>query len=190
MNSETKTKEPVHRNFNSISRLVTRGLRHAPGILGVQLDAQGWVAVETLLAGLAERRRPLTHDELVQIVRENDKQRLTLSEDGKRIRAAQGHSIKVDLCLPGCTPPALLYHGTVGKSLPAIRSEGLLPMKRHAVHLSSTVATAIKVGERRGQPVILVIDAQRMDINGHRFSVSENGVWLTDAVPVQYIDFP
>ena len=190
MNSKTKTKEPVHRNLNSISRLITRGLRHAPGILGVQLDAQGWVAVETLLAGLAERRRPLTHDELVQIVRENDKQRLTLSEDGKRVRAAQGHTVEVDLGLANCTPPALLYHGTVSKSLPAIRSEGLRPMKRHAVHLSSTVSTAFKVGERRGPPVILVIDAHRMALKGHRFSVSENGVWLAEAVPVQYIGFP
>jgi putative RNA 2'-phosphotransferase len=190
MNSKAKTREPVHRSLSSQSRFITRGLRHEPDILGVQLDAQGWVSVEALLAGLAARRRSLTHKELVQIVRDNDKQRLTLSDDGKRIRAAQGHSVEVDLGLEDSSPPALLYHGTVGKFLPAIRSEGLRPMTRHAVHLSSTVETAVKVGERRGPPVILVIDPQRMALDGHRFSVSENGVWLTAAVPVQYIAFP
>jgi RNA:NAD 2'-phosphotransferase (TPT1/KptA family) len=39
----------------------------------------------------------LTLDELGTVARENDKQHFSFSEDGLRIRANQGHSIKVDL---------------------------------------------------------------------------------------------
>lgn len=60
-------------------------------------------------------------------------------------------------------------------------------MKRHDVHLSKDVQTATKVGERRGKPVILVIESGSMAADGYRFRLSANGVWLTDHVPPQYI---
>jgi len=190
MQSKTKTTKNAVYSLNKQSRYITRGLRHDPASLCVKPDKQGWVAVDALLAGLASLNRPLSLDELAQIVRENDKQRLTFSADGKRIRAAQGHSIPVDLGLPVCEPPFVLYHGTVAEKLAAIRANGLKPMSRHAVHLSGTWAVATAVGARRGRPVILVIDAQRMTRDGYPFFCSDNGVWLTDIVPVRYIQFP
>lgn len=36
-------------------------------------------------------------------------------------------------------------------------------------------------------PVVLVVDAARMDWDGHKFFVSDNGVWLTDTVPSTYL---
>lgn len=190
MQSKTKTTSKAGYSLNNQSRYITRGLRHDPASLRVQPDGQGWVEVSALLAGLAAQNRPLSRGELDQIVRENDKQRLTFAIDGKHIRAAQGHSIPIDLGLPACEPPVLLYHGTVAAKLAAIRAEGLKPMRRHAVHLSGTLAVATSVGARRGAPVILVIDAQGMTRGGYRFSRSDNGVWLTDVVPVRYIQFP
>ncbi len=62
-------------------------------------------------------------------------------------------------------------------------------MKRHHVHLSADATTATKVGERRGEPVILRVQAGRMHQDGHVFFLSANGVWLTEAVPPEYIDF-
>lgn len=190
MPSKTKTTKKAVYSLNKQSRYITRGLRHAPASLRVKPDRQGWVAVDALLAGLASQNRPLSLDELAQIVRENDKQRLTFSADGKRIRAAQGHSIPIDLGLPACEPPIVLYHGTVAEKVAAIRTSGLKPMSRHAVHLSETWAIATSVGARRGRPVILVIEAHRMTQDEYQFSCSDNGVWLTDIVPVQYIQFP
>jgi putative RNA 2'-phosphotransferase len=59
--------------------------------------------------------------------------------------------------------------------------------RRHHVHLSKDVGTAKKVGARRGRPIIPTIDAGRMHRDGHAFSRSGNGVWLTDAVPLDFL---
>ncbi|MBF0124774.1 MAG: RNA 2'-phosphotransferase, partial [Magnetococcales bacterium] len=44
-----------------------------------------------------------------------------------------------------------------------------------------------QVGQRRGTPVILVIQTEQMVMDGHRFFLSDNGVWLTERVPAQFI---
>ena len=132
----------------------------------------------------------MSYETLVEVVRTSDKQRFGLSEDGKRIRANQGHSVKVDLGLQPQTPPELLYHGTVPGFIESIRATGLRRGARHDVHLSPDLVTATKVGQRRGEPVIRTVRAAAMSAAGHPFYVSENGVWLTDAVPPAFIDFP
>ncbi len=71
----------------------------------------------------------------------------------------------------------------------SIKKEGLQKMSRQHVHLSQNKETAIKVVSRRGKPVILSINAPKMHADGYSFYVSENGVWLTDQVPVEYIEF-
>jgi putative RNA 2'-phosphotransferase len=121
------------------------------------------------------------------VVRTNDKQRFAYSADGNRIRANQGHSLPIDLGLVPVEPPELLYHGTVLRFLDAIRRDGLVKGKRHHVHLSPDPQTATNVGQRRGQPIVLAIEAGRMFRDGHAFYRSENGVWLTDAVPAAYV---
>jgi putative RNA 2'-phosphotransferase len=73
--------------------------------------------------------------------------------------------------------------------LDSIREHGLLKRSRNHVHLSADVETAKKVGARRGKPVILTIRSEAMHESGHTFYLSANGVWLTDAVPVSFIDF-
>lgn len=170
------------------SKFLSLVLRHQPELAGVTLDAAGWVDVDALLAGCAARGVRLSRDELHALVAGSDKQRFALSADGRRIRANQGHSVEVELGLPAATPPARLYHGTYPGALPGIRAEGLRKGARHAVHLAADVTTAAKVGMRRGAPVLLVIRADEMAAAGHRFTVSANGVWLTEHVPVAFID--
>lgn len=119
-----------------ISKLLSLGLRHDPGALGVTLDPAGWTEVDAVLRGLAARDEPITEEELEEIVATSDKQRFTLSPDGGRIRANQSHSVEVDLGLPPREPPEVLYHGTVDRFLDAIRREGLLRRARTHVHLS------------------------------------------------------
>ncbi|GAA4548586.1 RNA 2'-phosphotransferase [Amycolatopsis samaneae] len=169
------------------SKRLALHLRHDPARIGITLDTGGWVGIDTLLAALAAHGFRLSRAELDEVVRTNDKRRFAYDESGTRIRASQGHSVKVDLALPVAEPPAVLYHGTVGRFLPAILTEGLRPMNRHAVHLSATRATAAKVGARRGAPVLLRVDAAAMAAAGHEFQVSANGVWLTAAVPPEFL---
>jgi putative RNA 2'-phosphotransferase len=175
------------KKLKGISKRLSLHLRHAPEKIGITLESDGWVEVDPLLGALKDHGLVLSHDELRDVVAHNDKQRFAFDETGTRIRASQGHSVEVELNLPIATPPARLYHGTVERFLEAILREGLRPMQRHDVHLSAAVETASAVGARRGKPVILEVGAQAMTGAGHEFRISANGVWLTAAVPPEFL---
>ena len=174
-------------HIKQISKFLSLILRHNPGKIGLTLDEQGWAEVDELMR-LAQGRGPTLSRELIEeVVATNDKQRFALSEDGRLIRANQGHSIAVDLGLVPQTPPALLYHGTADKNLPSIMAQGLLPGRRQHVHLSADVETAVKVGQRHGRPIVLKVQTGAMHAAGHLFYKSANGVWLVAAVPASFI---
>ena len=170
-----------------LSKFLSLHLRHQPQALGLTLAPGGWVPVAELLAACAAHGQPLSAAELHELVAGSDKQRFAFDETGQRIRAQQGHSVEVNLELAPAVPPAVLYHGTVAAALPAIRREGLQKMDRHHVHLSPDEETARRVGQRRGQPLLLRVDAAAMQAAGHVFYQSGNGVWLTDAVPPEFL---
>ncbi|MEK6238407.1 MAG: RNA 2'-phosphotransferase [Planctomycetales bacterium] len=170
-----------------ISKYLSKHLRHSPERLGLTLEQGGWVEVDVLLDACARNRFVLDREELEEVVGQCEKQRFSLDDDGARIRANQGHSVEVDLELEAVVPPDVLYHGTPSGVAATILEEGLLKMKRHHVHLSRDVATAEKVGARRGRPVILTVDAAEMHSDGLVFYCSENGVWLVDHVPPRYL---
>ena len=169
------------------SKYLARHLRHQPEALGLTLDPGGWVAVDALLAAMRRHGIELSRAQLDEIVACNNKQRFSFDETGTRIRANQGHSIPVDLQLAPATPPDALYHGTSKATIGPILREGLQKMRRQHVHLSRDKATAIKVGSRHGAPIVLLVDAAAMARDGYQFFLSDNGVWLTDHVPPQYL---
>ena len=148
------------------------------------LNQQGWADIDDILAKAPGQ---ITRDEILQIVATSDKQRFALSPDQTRIRANQGHSVKVDLGLAPILPKTVLFHGTATRNLNAILNEGLTKQSRHHVHLSSHVTTARAVGARYGEPVVLEVDAPAMHRAGYQFYRSGNGVWLTDHVPARFI---
>lgn len=171
------------------SKFLARVLRHEPEAIGIDLDPQGWVRIDELLRQMKKAGRGLTRAQLLELVESNDKARFTLSPDGRRLRAAQGHSVDVDLGLPTVVPPETLYHGTASQSLDAIFKDGLRPGRRRQVHLSPDPETAVLVGRRHGKPTILNIAAAEMHANGHLFYLADNGIWLTNVVPTRYIGF-
>ncbi|WP_306211553.1 RNA 2'-phosphotransferase [Actinoplanes sp. RD1] len=171
-----------------ISRRIAMVLRHRPESAGLTLDPQGWVPVTALLAALRISRATLD-----AVVAGNDKQRFAVATgpDGvERIRASQGHSrrVEVDLGLPPVDPPPVLYHGTPRTNLASILRDGLRPGSRHHVHLSPDLRTATIVGSRRSTDVVILrVDTAAMAAAGHVFHRSENGVWLTAAVPPLFL---
>lgn len=183
----------------AISRVLSKVLRHEPELLELRLDEQGWVDVAELLTKLRRSKRAasspkrlrtlpdVSYELLLEVVGRNDKSRFTLSLDGQRIRAVQGHSVVVDLRHPVVEPPARLFHGTAAENWPAIGKQGLVRGTRHAVHLSSDPVTARRVGARHGRPVVLQVDAAKMHRNGYAFSRADNGVWLVASVPPAYL---
>jgi putative RNA 2'-phosphotransferase len=164
-------------------------LRHAPETIGVAMDPNGWVLVDELIEKSQRHNHKLDFELLEEIVVTNDKQRFSFSADLTMIRANQGHSLNVDLQFEPRQPPDFLFHGTVGKFMESIRENGLQKMNRTHVHLSKDRETAVKVGSRRGKPVILTVAAGRMFNDGHKFYLSDNGVWLCHEVPPQFIEF-
>lgn len=162
-------------------------LRHKPDEIGLEMDDQGWVKVDELIIKMNQNGLRVDKDIINTVVETNDKKRFAFNTDKSLIRASQGHSIEVDLDLPVAVPPNILYHGTTSRFLDSILRTGLQKQNRQHVHLSVTIETAQAVGSRHGKPVILTINAKAMHEAGFKFYLSENKVWLTETVPVEYI---
>jgi len=173
-----------------ISKKMSLVLRHRPEVMNLSLDEEGWCEVTALLAAFRRDGKNLSRGQLEEVVATNDKKRFAFSDDGLRIRANQGHSISVQLGYEASIPPDLLFHGTATRNLESIREKGLLKGQRHQVHLSAEKTTALQVGGRHGKPVVLQVKAGQMHAEGFVFHRSENGVWLTETVPPQYLQFP
>ncbi len=175
--------------ISRVSKFLSLVLVHKPEEIDLQLDEHGWARVDNLLRKLKEANRKLSRDELFQLIDNNNNKRFTLSDDGQRIRAAQRHSIDVDLGLDTQRPPDELYHGTASTSLDAIFSDELNPGRRKQVHLSLDPDTAERVGQRHGKPIVLRVEEPRMFEDGFEFFRADNGVWLTNKVPAVYLGF-
>lgn len=170
-----------------LSKFLSLVLRHQPDAIGLALDSQGWADIDDLIAKANAAGRQFGRADLLRVVAESDKKRFSLSPDAERIRAAQGHSVSVELGLTAQEPPRTLYHGTAVGFLEPILSQGLTPQSRQQVHLSIDETTALRVGKRHGKPHILKVDAAAMHARGFKFYRADNGVWLTDAVPPEFL---
>lgn len=182
--------ETEERRLERISKFISMILRHKPEVIGITLDEHGWADVDELIKGINETGEEVefSKDTLETIVKTDKKQRYSFSQDKTLIRANQGHSIPVDVELEKKEPPKVLYHGTGSKFVKSIQEQGLLPMERLYVHLSTDVETATNVGKRHGTPVIFQVNTEQMQKDGYDFFQSVNGVWLTKEVPTKYLE--
>ena len=174
--------------LKKISVFISLILRHKPDVIGISLDEHGWANVEELIQGINKTKKySIDMSILEEIVRTDNKQRYSFNEDKSKIRANQGHSINVDVQLKVAVPPEILYHGTGEKYVSSINAEGLKPKNRLYVHLSKDVETAVTVGSRHGKAVVYTVASGEMYRLGYTFYLSENGVWLTKNVPVEFL---
>lgn len=170
-----------------LSKFLSLVLRHKPETIGITLDENGWTDVEILLANLIKAGTAINRQTLDEIVATNNKKRFAFNEDSSKIRASQGHSVAIDVGYAPQRPPMILYHGSAIKNNESILANGLDKRNRTHVHLSADTQTALTVGSRHGKPIIFIINAEDMHTDGYLFYLSENGVWLTDAIPAKYI---
>jgi putative RNA 2'-phosphotransferase len=180
------------------SKYLSLLLRHKPETANLTLDKEGWCDITQLITNT-----DFTVEELEKITETDAKGRysirywemahcgsdLEVIREPTHIRANQGHSTKsVKMHFKVAVPPVVLYHGADDRFMGIIMKEGLTPQKRHHVHLSADVETAQMVGgRRRSGHTVLAIDAKQMLAVGHKFFISENGVWLVDHVPPKYL---
>jgi putative RNA 2'-phosphotransferase len=174
-------------SLTDTSRFLSLILRHKPQVIGISLDEHGWASVPELIEGIS-RTRPFNMEMLEEIVSTDEKMRYSFNRDKTKIRANQGHSLPVDAELTPCEPPEFLYHGTGEKYLTSIEKNGLIPKTRLYVHLSREYDTAVNVGSRHGKPIVYKVNTAKMSQDGYKFFISANGVWLTKAVPPEYLE--
>ena len=177
----------MNQRLTKISKFLSKHLRHQPQEIGIKLALGGWVEVEELLTACARNQFLITREELEMVVKTSDKKRFSFDDTGTLIRANQGHSVEIDLQLLPIQPPDILYHGTAEKFVDDIMKTGLHKMSRHHVHLSADITTAKMVGMRHGKPVIFQVNTGKMFIDGYVFYCADNGVWLVDSVPPEYL---
>ncbi|MET1128665.1 MAG: RNA 2'-phosphotransferase [Thermoproteota archaeon] len=176
-----------------LSKLMSALLRHIPEKAGLKLDPSGWVEVEELVRAIRERwaareaYRWVSVEHVVAIARLDPKGRFQLDNEGRRIRATYGHSIKVNIGYERLEPPRaprILYHGTPAANLPSILREGLKPMRRLYVHLSTSFEDAVEVGARKGDRIaVLRIDSRCLSSKGVPVYVGSPKVLLAPYVP-------
>jgi putative RNA 2'-phosphotransferase len=178
----------MNKQYTDVSKFLSYVLRHEPQAIGLKLDSEGWAEIALLIAGAQKAGHTLDVGLIRKVVETSDKKRFSISQDGLSIRAVQGHSTaSVAITFAEKQPPEILYHGTATRFLDSILHEGLKPGERQYVHLSAETATAVAVGLRYGKPVVLKVEALQMHQQGFRFFQAENGVWLVDKVPVEYL---
>jgi putative RNA 2'-phosphotransferase len=183
----SKVRIPMTDDPRQLSKFISYILRHKPDSIGLTLDSQGWASIDELIDKSNASGAAFGRVDLLKMVDGNDKKRFSISNDGLRIRAAQGHSVKVELGLMAHEPPNVLYHGTATRFVSSILAEGLKPQSRQQVHLSADETTAHRVGQRHGKPAILIVEALLMYAEGFKFFLADNGVWLTDHVPPAFL---
>lgn len=176
---------------SGISIYLSYLLRHNPDELSLSMDRHGWVPVDELIDRINERGKYYLSVDLLQtIVSTDNKGRYRFIPEKTKIKACQGHSISwVEPELVFTPPPPILYHGTTWSAYQAISQRGSInKMSRHAVHLTAVEGRAWQSARRRKtRAVVLKIDASSMNSQGYTFGVSENEVWCTDAVPIEFI---
>ena len=172
-----------------ISKAVSYALRHRPDEFGLKLDAEGWVDIYDLTKAVSKNLHfAIGREDIEEIISLSEKKRFEIS--GDRIRATYGHSFDSKIEFKPVEPPEFLYHGTSPRAWEAIEQEGLKPMNRQYVHLSSDEDTAKKVALRHNKKVvvILTVNSGQMHKDGFKFFHSANdGTWMCESVPPKYI---
>lgn len=172
-----------------LSKTISHALRHEPWLYELELDDEGWVSIESLLASLRRERKEwsnLGKAELIRMIASSDKKRHKI-QNGK-IKAIYGHSLPGKFFKQTAQPPKILYHGTSSDAAKTIITEGLKPMNRQYVHLSVNLEVAKQVGQRKTrQPLILTIMSEKAYLAGLKFYRGNNYVWLAGFVPSEFI---
>ena len=174
-------------DYTSLSKEMSYALRHAPWEYELEMDPEGWVPVDQLLESLRRDARwtGLDRADFERVVAISAKKRFEL--DGQRIRAYYGHSFPTKIVKQEDCPPPILFHGTARSAVDEIMRVGLTPQARQYVHLSTDLNTAKAVGQRKGSPVVLKVDAEAAYREGIRFYPGNDDVWLADHIPPQFI---
>jgi putative RNA 2'-phosphotransferase len=166
-------------------------LRHRPDEFGLVLDQEGFVSIKELLRAVREEDgwRYLRLNHIDEVLRGDERERFEL--EGDRIRARYEHSFPVRFHEGPVVPPTILYHGTRHRAYPYIMRQGLRPMGRQYVHLSTSEDLALRIGKRRDpRPVLITVQALRAHEEGVVFYRPNELIYLTESLAPQFLSGP
>jgi putative RNA 2'-phosphotransferase len=196
------------KDLAKLSHILSYALRHNPLKYNLVLDKEGWTSINELFIALSLHHdhhhssrwlRHIKKQNLEEMIARSDKVRFEIKDD--KICALYGHSSssfipftkiqKID-----SKPPDILYHGTAPSAAKNIMSEGLRPMNRQYVHLSTDKNTALQVGKRKTilkkeeeQPVIIAISAiEGYNTGVYHFYQASESVWLSDYIHSNFME--
>lgn len=170
-----------------ISKLLALILRHTPEQFGIVLDAEGYAALPEVLAAVRTRIESATLADLEAVVSQVEPQKSRYSIVGGEIRANYGHSLAGRIEQQAGVPPPVLWHGTPEDALQQISQQGLRPMRRQYVHLTTSQDLATRIGARHGKPRLLRVDAAAAHAQGTVFYRANDAFWLALHIPPQYL---
>jgi len=167
---------------DKIGRRMAYALRHNPTVFGLQMDKEGWIDLQSFMSATG-----ITHEDLQRELENPEKKRFEVRAG--MIRAFYGHSGPHKVEREEETPPDILFHGTTPfAAFRILKGDGITPMGRQNVHLTTDRKTAYATGRRRNpNPKILRIDAKGATAAGVRFYRGNQDVWLADHVPAEWV---
>jgi putative RNA 2'-phosphotransferase len=162
-------------------------LLHRPESIGLNLDREGWTSIDDLMEAADQVGRKLDRVQIEATLAADGRERFNISDDGTRIRANPARLPGAEMLAMAQTPPAHLYYPTTTRLLGAIHTSGLRNSSHHFLHLFDDVETATSLAPPLVERVIITVLSGHMVERGYRFWRDENGVWLTESVPAEFL---
>ena len=175
----------------NLSKFLSYILRHHPNRIGIELDSKGFtqIPMDDLITILKKVRNSpwISRKVLDALIFLDLKGRFEIRDD--RIHARYGHSLKyITVAATRTDIPDILYHGTNLRAYQQIKQEGLKPMGRNLVHLTTSLKDAEIVGRRhKGELVILEIDVQKAIHEGIQIWQASSTIFVSNQIPAAYI---
>ncbi len=175
----------------NLSKFLSYIFRHNPKQIEIELDSQGFskITVDELAQLLKTIRSSpwITRQVIEALICLDKKGRFEIRND--RFRARYGHSLNyITIEASDTELPAILYHGTTQEAYQLITREGLKPMGRNLVHLTSSIQDAKFVARRhKGKPLILEVDVKGALQGGIAIWQAGKTVFVSDFIPSNYL---
>ena len=160
-------------------------LRHGAIKENIAINNEGYILISDLLLWLEEKKKcKITYEDLVDIVANDNKGRLTISRE--YIRANQGHSMDIQINFESykCESSQIM-HATYNRNKESIKQNGLKVMSRNYVHLINIDSSCNKFHMIRQDTDLYVF------VNGNEINLksSDNGVILAKDIPSKNLTF-
>ena len=167
-------------------------LRHEPWQFGLELTDEGFSSLEALVKVVCLRLHGFSEEPaepVKQTICQLDPERFEVRGEGSDalIRARYGHSFPVPRLGEVAAPPEVLYHGTSEESAVMIKKNGLLPVDRYFLHLTTDRDYAVRVGTAKGRVFLWQVNAGEAFAEGIAFRRATPHVWLTSHVPARFL---